>query len=144
MMAPPNLVALSPFTPMRTPQSRRLSSHFLKPHSPIPVQPASRRPLAWLSLQGRLVGAEEASSAEAVGVSGLSAGEVVAWELFSPIHRILIVAVVAVAAANSEKNREIHRLQKCVQLRVCIPSVLSLMPCWIVLRSSLIHILTYN
>ncbi|KAL8170858.1 hypothetical protein V2J09_022662 [Rumex salicifolius] len=117
IMAPPNLVKLSTFTPVKPPGSRRLSSHFLNPHSLIPIQSAPRRPLAWVSLQGRLVGAEEASSAKTVGLSDLTAGEVLAWELFSPIHRILIVAVVAVATANSEKNRQIHRLQKCVQLR---------------------------
>lgn len=63
------------------------------------------------------MGAEEASSARAIG-GGLSPDEAVAWELFSPIHRILVVAVVAVAAANSKKNRQIFQLRKSVELRV--------------------------
>lgn len=63
------------------------------------------------------MGAEEASSATTIG-GGLSPGEAVAWELFSPMHRILVVAVVAVAAANSKKNRQIFRLRKSVELRV--------------------------
>ncbi|GFZ12998.1 hypothetical protein Acr_23g0013830 [Actinidia rufa] len=74
------------------------------------------RQLAWVSLQGLLVGAEEASSARAIG-GGLSPEEAVAWELFSPVHRTLVVAIVAVASVNSKKNREICRLRKSVELR---------------------------
>ncbi|CAK9172546.1 unnamed protein product, partial [Ilex paraguariensis] len=64
---------------------------------------------------GRLVGAEEASSAKTIG-GNLRPEEAVAWELFSPIHRILIVAVVAVAAANSKKNKQICQLKNLLNL----------------------------
>ncbi|KAL2927890.1 SUMO-specific isopeptidase USPL1 [Bienertia sinuspersici] len=114
---PAHLVTLSPI-PSSTLNRRRLSSQFSKPRSPIRagVKKKSASSLAWISLQGRLVGAEEATRARAVG--GLfSREEAVAWELFSPIHRVLIVAVVAVAAAKCEKNQQIFQLRKCVQLR---------------------------
>ncbi|CAM8879262.1 unnamed protein product [Rhodiola kirilowii] len=108
------LVSLSPFTPFpaSSPASRRLSSQFVERSKPVQ---ASRK-LAWMSLQGRIVGAEEASSARSIG-GGLSKEEAVAWEMFSPMHRILIVAVVAVASAQSSKNREIRRLKQSVELR---------------------------
>ncbi|XP_058227762.1 uncharacterized protein LOC131336106 isoform X2 [Rhododendron vialii] len=106
--APLSIVSLTPFSP----SPRRLSTHFTKPNRPV----RAARQLAWVSLQGRLVGAEEASSATTIG-GGLSPGEAVAWELFSPMHRILVVAVVAVAAANSKKNRQIFQLMKSVELR---------------------------
>jgi hypothetical protein len=48
----------------------------------------------------------------------LSRDEAVAWELFSPVQRFLIVAVIGVAAAESKKNRLIWRLTKSVELRV--------------------------
>lgn len=109
----PNLVSLAPIFPTTLPSScRRLSSHFTKPSRPIPAA----RQLAWLSLQGRFVGAEEASSFRAIG-GGLGREEALAWELISPVHRVLIVAVVAAAAADSKKNREIGKLRKSVQLR---------------------------
>lgn len=72
-----------------------------------------------MSLQGRLVGAEEASSAMAVDPNGvLSAEEAAAWELFTPVERVLTVAVVGAAAANSKKSEQISKLQKSVELRV--------------------------
>lgn len=58
--------------------------------------------------------AEEASSAKAIGLSG-EAG--VAWELFSPVQRFLIVAVIGVAVSESKKNRIINQLKKSVELR---------------------------
>ena len=104
---PPNFITLSPFSPACYPSpSRRLSSCFTEPSRPVR---AARR-LAWVSLQGRLVGAEEASSAKTIaGENGslFSRTKAVAWELFSPIHRILIVTVIAVAVANSKRNRQI-------------------------------------
>ncbi|KAF7152402.1 hypothetical protein RHSIM_Rhsim01G0190000 [Rhododendron simsii] len=109
---PLSIVSLTPFSPSFSPSPRRLSTHFTKPNRPV----RAARQLAWVSLQGRLVGAEEASSATTIG-GGLSPGEAVAWELFSPMHRILVVAVVAVAAANSKKNWQIFQLRKSVELR---------------------------
>lgn len=114
---PAHLVTLSPI-PSPSLNPRRLSSRFTKPNSPIRAgskKKLTAPPLAWISLQGRLVGAEEATSATTIG--GLSREEAVCWELFSPIHRVLIVAVVAVAAAKCEKNRQIVQLRNCVKLR---------------------------
>lgn len=112
---PPALVSLTPFASSVSPSPRRLSSCFTQPSEPV----RSKRQLAWVSLQGRLVGADEASSAKTVDRNGaFSAEEAVAWELFTPIQRVLTVAVVAVAAVNSKKNKQISKLQKSVELRV--------------------------
>nr|GME12584.1 Kinesin-related protein [Ipomoea batatas] len=94
---------------------RRLSSCFTQPSQPV----RAKRQLAWVSLQGRLVGAEEASSSRAIG-GGLSPEEAVAWDLFTPVQRVLVVAVIgaAASAANSKKNKRICELEKSVQLRV--------------------------
>ncbi|KAF5725491.1 hypothetical protein HS088_TW23G00213 [Tripterygium wilfordii] len=108
----PAIVSLTPFSPNPSPSARRLSSQFTKPS--LPVAPARR--LAWVSLQGRLVNAEEASSARTIG-GGLSLEEAAAWELFTPIQRVLIVAVIGVAVAESKKNRTITQLKKSVELR---------------------------
>ena len=110
------LVSLAPFS--STP-ARRLSSNFAQPSRPI----LSAKRLAWVSLQGRLVNAEEASSAKTVG---LSRAEAVAWELFTPIQRFLIVAVIGVAVAESKKNRLIWQLTEAVELRVRLSLSLSL------------------
>ncbi|KAK4407376.1 hypothetical protein Sango_0318600 [Sesamum angolense] len=111
---PPALVSLTPFTPSVSPSPRRLSSYFTQPSKPV----RAKRQLAWVSLQGRLVGAEEASTAKTVDRNGaFTAKEAVAWELFTPIQRVLIVAVVAAAAVHSEKNKQIFKLQKSVELR---------------------------
>ncbi|XP_030521272.2 LOW QUALITY PROTEIN: uncharacterized protein LOC115734557 [Rhodamnia argentea] len=109
---PPALVSLAPFTPAPSPAARRLSSQFAQPSRPV----ASARRLAYVSLQGRLVNAEEATSARAIG-GGLGREEVAAWELFSPIQRVLLVAVVGVAVAESRKNRLILQLRNSVELR---------------------------
>lgn len=110
-----SLVSLSPFTPTASPAPRRLSSCFTQPSQPV----RAKRQLAWVSLQGRLVGAEEASSSRAIG-GGLSPEEAVAWDLFTPVQRVLVVAVIgaAASAANSKKNKRICELEKSVQLRV--------------------------
>lgn len=93
-----------------TPYARRLSSSFF----PVPSLPTPRT-VAWFSLQGRLVGAEEATSASAIGGRLEGREEAVAWELFSPLQRVLLVAVVAAA---SNRSRRIAQLQRSVQIRV--------------------------
>lgn len=107
--------SLTPFPPSVSSSPRRLSSCFMQPSEP--VKP--RRQLAWVSLQGRLVGADEACSAKTIDrTASFSAQEAVAWELFTPIERVLIVAVAAAAAVNSKKNKQISGLRNSVQLRV--------------------------
>ncbi|KAJ4979549.1 hypothetical protein NE237_010329 [Protea cynaroides] len=110
--AAPALVSVSSFSSSFMSYSRRLLSHF----SALGRPNRAARQLPWISLQGRLVGMEEATSVKSIGGS-LSPEESLAWELFSPMHRILIVAVVAAAAADSKKSREIWKLRKSVQLR---------------------------
>ncbi|KAI5327152.1 hypothetical protein L3X38_026548 [Prunus dulcis] len=77
---------------------------------------------AQVSLDGRLVNANEASSARAIK-GGLNPEQAMAWELFSPIQRFLfvvvIVVVISVAIAESKKNRHIMKLKKSVELSVC-------------------------
>ncbi|GJN33614.1 hypothetical protein PR202_gb22234 [Eleusine coracana subsp. coracana] len=104
---PPTRVSMS----SPSPYSRRrcaLTSRFREPAAP--------RRHAWVSLQGRLVGAEEASSA-ATAAPGLLPDEAVAWELFSPIHRVLLVATVAAASSRSHAARRIEQLQRSIHLR---------------------------
>ncbi|XP_031285135.1 uncharacterized protein LOC116143816 [Pistacia vera] len=108
----PSLVSLAAFSAIPSPSPRRLSSHFTRPSRPV----SEVRKLAWVSLEGRLVNAEEASSAKAIK-GGLSREEAAAWEMFTPIHRFLIVAVIGVAVAESKKNRVISQLKKSVELR---------------------------
>ncbi|KAB1227684.1 putative disease resistance RPP13-like protein 1 [Morella rubra] len=111
---PPAVVTLAPFSYIPSPSRRRLSSlNFTQSSRSVPPPPKN---VAWLSLQGRLVNAEEASSARAIG-GGLSREEAVAWELFSPIQRFLLVAVIGVAVAESKKNQLIWQLTKSVELR---------------------------
>ncbi|CAL5082079.1 unnamed protein product [Urochloa decumbens] len=104
---PPSRVSIS----SPSPYSRRrcaLASRFREPAAP--------RRHAWVSLHGHLVGAEEASSA-ASAAPGLSQDEAVAWELFSPIHRVLLVATVAAASSRSHAARRIEQLQRSINLR---------------------------
>ncbi|PIN18955.1 hypothetical protein CDL12_08358 [Handroanthus impetiginosus] len=111
---PPARVSLTPFTPSVSPSPRRLSSCLTQPSKPV----RAKRQLAWVSLQGRLVGAKEATAAKTIDRNGLfSAKEAAAWELFTPIQRVLVVAIVAAAAFNSKKNKQIVKLQKSVELR---------------------------
>lgn len=111
---PPPLVSLTPFASTASPSPRRLSSCFTQPAEPV----RSKRRLAWVSLQGRLVGADDASSAKAVDPNGkFTTEQAAAWELFTPVQRVLTVAVVGAAAANSKKNEQISKLQKSVELR---------------------------
>ncbi|QHN94924.1 hypothetical protein HN51_042776 [Arachis hypogaea] len=107
--APPApLVSVAPFSTT----GRRLSATFQR-RSRIPV-PSDKPPVAWISLQGRLVNAENASSARTVGLTG---EEALAWELFTPVQRFLLVAVIAVAVSESKKNKQIWNLKKSVELR---------------------------
>ncbi|KAG8389038.1 hypothetical protein BUALT_Bualt02G0187800 [Buddleja alternifolia] len=113
-LLPPALVSLTPFTTSASPSPRRLSSCFTQPKKPV----RAKRQLAWVSLQGRLVGAEEASSVTTIDRNGVfSSKEAVAWEMFTPIQRVMIVAIVSAAAMNSKKNKQIFKLQKSVEFR---------------------------
>ncbi|KAM1039483.1 hypothetical protein TB2_028433 [Malus domestica] len=100
-------------TPIPTPSSsRRLSSSFNERNRPVPAC----RKLAWVNLEGRMVNADEASSAGTIK-GGLRPEQAAAWELFSPFQRFLFVAVISAAAAESKKNRHISKLKKSVELR---------------------------
>ncbi|KAL0843012.1 hypothetical protein Bca101_016257 [Brassica carinata] len=101
---PPASVHLAPFSSL-TP--RLLSRHVTRRTQPLQSSP----PLPYLSLQGLL---DEASSARSIGLSG---EEALAWELFTPYQRLLIVAVIGVAAAESKKNGVIRKIQRSVDLR---------------------------
>jgi hypothetical protein len=74
---------------------------------------------AYISLDGRLINAELATSARSIGGT-LGDAEAQAWEGFVPMQRILIVAVSAAAAAAAKhRNREeVDRLLKTVEKRV--------------------------
>ncbi|KAK7325052.1 hypothetical protein VNO77_29101 [Canavalia gladiata] len=108
--APPSpcVVSVAPFSASR----RRLSATFVRANRPI----SSAKPMAWISLQGRLLNADEASSARTIG-GGLSPDQALAWDLFPPTHRFLIVAVIGAAVALSRQNLQILRLKKSVELR---------------------------
>ncbi|KAJ3677642.1 hypothetical protein LUZ60_003366 [Juncus effusus] len=97
-----------------SPFIRRLSSRRTEPSLQACV--ARRRKLSWVTLQGRLIGVDEATSAQYVG-PGLSREEAVAWELFSPLQRVLLVALVAAAEAKSKAFQKIKMLQRSVDLR---------------------------
>ncbi|KAK4763399.1 hypothetical protein SAY86_009167 [Trapa natans] len=98
--------------PIPPPAPRRLSSTFSGRNRPIAS--AGKR-LTYVSLQGRLVGNEEATSARSVG--GFGPVEAAAWQLFSPIQRVVLVAVIGVAVAESKRNRIISQLRNSVHLR---------------------------
>ncbi|XP_058774039.1 uncharacterized protein LOC131648281 isoform X2 [Vicia villosa] len=95
---------------------RRLSTSRVFSERSRPV--SWEKPMAWISLQGRLVNADKASSARTIG-GGLTDELAFAWNLFPPIHRFLIVAVIGAAASlsRSKKNREIFNLKKSIELR---------------------------
>ncbi|KAF3518571.1 hypothetical protein DY000_02062225 [Brassica cretica] len=119
---PPASVHLSSLTP---PPSARLllSRHVTRRTRPLQSSP----PLAYLSLQGLL---GEASSARSIGGGGLSREEALAWELFTPYQRFLIVAVIGVAAAESKKNGVIAQLQNSVDLRPRMADEVILLDFW--------------
>ncbi|KAL9322932.1 hypothetical protein ACSQ67_010985 [Phaseolus vulgaris] len=106
--SPPLFVSVAALSASR----RRLSASFVERSRPV----SSEKPTAWLSLQGRLLNADEASSARTIG-GGLSAELALAWNLFPPIQRFLVVAVIGAAAARSRKDLRICHLNKSVELR---------------------------
>jgi len=110
----PCLVSIPPIT-LSGRRRRRLSAATVEPRRPISFS----KPMAWINLEGRVVNADEASSARTIG-GGLSDELAFAWDLFPPIHRFLIVAVIGHAAVQSKKDREIFNLKKSVELRVCM------------------------
>jgi len=74
---------------------------------------------AYISLDGRLINAELATSATNIG-GGLGVEEAQAWEDFAPMYRVLIVALSAAAssAAKDKNSIEIQRLLKIVTEQV--------------------------
>lgn len=74
---------------------------------------------AYISLDGRLINAELATSATKIG-GGLGVEEAKAWEDFAPMYRVLIVALSAAAssAAKDKNSFEIQRLLKIVTEQV--------------------------
>ncbi|XP_078445861.1 inactive rhomboid protein [Wolffia australiana] len=112
-----DLRSLSSISSFSTPFSLRsdlsLKSCFVEARR---VDPWPRKKLSWLSLHGRLEGAEETSCAKSIGGS-LNFEESFAWDLFSPLQRVLAIAIVAAAAANGEKLKQISQLQKSVHVR---------------------------
>ncbi|CAH8325053.1 unnamed protein product [Eruca vesicaria subsp. sativa] len=98
---PPASVHLSPFSSLSPPRLL-LSSHFTPRPQPL-------RSSRYISLSGLL---DESSS-----IGGLSRDETLAWQLFTPYQRFLLVAVIAAAAAESKKNGVIRQLQESVDLR---------------------------
>ncbi|XP_047051738.1 uncharacterized protein LOC124657190 [Lolium rigidum] len=105
---PPSRVSVRSSSSSSSRRRCALSSRFREPASP--------RRHAWVSLQGRLVGAEEAASAQ-VAAPGLPKEEAMAWELFSPLHRVLLVATVAAASSRSHAARRIEQLQRSIHFR---------------------------
>ncbi|KAG2244785.1 hypothetical protein Bca4012_024312 [Brassica carinata] len=103
---PPASVHLSPFFSLAPPPpSARL--HFTRRTQPLQSSRYNN------SLRCLL---DDASSARSIG-GGLSRDETLAWELFTPYQRVMIVAVIGAAAAESKKNDVIRQLQKSVDLR---------------------------
>ncbi|KAM7277960.1 hypothetical protein ACFE04_005094 [Oxalis oulophora] len=64
-----------------------------------------------------MVNTEDSSSARAINKCGFTRDQALAWDLFTPYQRFLIVAVIGVAVAESKKNGVIQQLQKSVELR---------------------------
>ncbi|KAG0575621.1 hypothetical protein KC19_5G017700 [Ceratodon purpureus] len=101
--------------------STSLSFHETRNAAPLPeklMADDSTGKFAYISLDGRLINAELATSARSIGGT-LGAEEAQAWEDFVPMQRILIVAVSAAAAAAAKhRNRdEIDRLLRTVEKR---------------------------
>lgn len=117
--SPPCVVSVSALSGSR----RRLSTSFVE-RSRLHFSSSEKlKPMAWVSLQGRLLNADEASSARTIGGGVFSAEQAIAWNLFPPIHRFLLVAVIGAAVARSRKDFQICQLKNSVQLRVPLPSL---------------------
>ncbi|CAF2135827.1 unnamed protein product [Brassica napus] len=99
---PPASVHLSPFSSLAPPPSARL--HFTRRRTQ-PLQ-SSR----YTSLKSLLD--DPTSSARSIGRD-----EALAWELFTPHQRVMIVAVIGAAAAESKKNGVIRQLRKSIDLK---------------------------
>ncbi|XXG60231.1 hypothetical protein AAC387_Pa04g2194 [Persea americana] len=95
---------------------KRVSSKFRPPLRAI--EGKKKKKLAWVSLQGLLVGAEESTSSKAIK-GDLRLEEAAAWELFTPLQRVVIVAVVAVAVADLHLNKrsQIARLRRQLEIK---------------------------
>ncbi|KAK7402218.1 hypothetical protein VNO78_14304 [Psophocarpus tetragonolobus] len=104
----PCFVSVSAFSASR----RRLSACFVERSRPV----SSEKPMARISLQGRLLNADQASSARAIG-GGFSAELALAWNLFPPIYRFLVVAVIGASVARARKDLQLFHLMKSVELR---------------------------
>ncbi|KAH0895746.1 hypothetical protein HID58_045314 [Brassica napus] len=101
---PPASVHLSPFSSLAPPPpSARL--HFTRRRTQ-PLQSSPR----YSSLKSLLD--DPSGSALSIGRD-----ETLAWELFTPHQRLMLVAVIGAAAADSKKNGLIRQLQKSIDLR---------------------------
>lgn len=72
--------------------------------------------LGWFSIDGHLLNAESATSRNRIG-GHLGCEEALAWEGFSPLQRVLIVAIAAAAAANSKRGVEIKPAERSLDHR---------------------------
>ncbi|ERN03580.1 uncharacterized protein LOC18431724 isoform X1 [Amborella trichopoda] len=116
----PSVVSLAPLSLSKT-RERRLSLRAQRGKPTFSLYRDDGAALAWINLEGRLVGcpANDLSS-DIVGLVK-SSEEAVSWELFTPIQRVLIVAVVAAASAKCNNNnhqlRRIAHLERSIQDR---------------------------
>ncbi|KAG6541757.1 hypothetical protein Mapa_016769 [Marchantia paleacea] len=81
-------------------------------------QPTGLQDVAWLSLDGRLMNADTATSLGRMG-GHLVEPEAFVWEGLNPLQRVLIVAVAAAAAAAAKEksSHEVARLRKVINER---------------------------
>ncbi|CAN7037667.1 hypothetical protein BRARA_B00463 [Brassica rapa] len=100
---PPASVHLSPFSSLAPPPSARL--HFARRRTQ-PLQSSPR----YTSLKSLLD--DPTSSARSIGRD-----EALAWELFTLHQRVMLVAVIGAAAAESKKNGVIRQLRKSIDLK---------------------------
>lgn len=94
---------------------KRVSSKFRPPVRAI--EGKKKKKVAWVSLQGLLVDAEEATSSKVIK-GELRREEAAAWELFTPLQRVIIVAVVA--AASLHNRNQIEKLNRQLEMKVSL------------------------